>query len=255
MSVGALGANAQGLLNFTDYDTVITHIWSPQVATPTVQASGNSPATWAGAPASYTVNPDWTVGAGTIYTGVPLGGAAVNGGGANGKYQNGNNFTVQLEALGSGAAGYSASGVALSSLLPVSQYTVTSMNTGAANTYAGEFTSPNFSSSPDPGIPNAGGATPAADIALACWYNAGGDTTLAQAQTDPNGIWGESPEVAAFALAVPASLVAAGGTVALPPDQDTVSFSLQINNAVPEPSTVALGVMGVTAFLARRKKS
>jgi hypothetical protein len=105
----------------------------------------------------------------------------------------------------------------------------------------------------DPGIPGAGGKTPTADIATACWYNGGGtgDSSLSAAQSDKNGIWGESTEQADFRLTPPSSIT--GMPMALSYDGGGNSFSLQTN--APEPSSIALGVMAAGAFIARRRKN
>jgi hypothetical protein len=235
MSVGALGAYAQGTLTFTDYvyggaHPIETHIWSPSSTTPGVALSGN---TANDVPAGSTTYPNSSL----------LGGFAVNGSGANPTYQNGNNWTVQLEALGS--SGTSTS-VAISSLLPVTQYT-THLNTSGA---AGEWTT--ISVANDPGVPNAGGSTPSADIAVACWYNAGGTiTTLAAASATAGGVWGESAEVVNFQLTAPSSITGGPPGINLPEDAN----SFRLTTSVPEPSSIALGVMAAGAFIARRRKS
>jgi hypothetical protein len=236
MSVGALGASAQGTLNFTDYvyGKDVSHIWSPSSTAPTVGLTGNDAAndTPAGS-ASYTGS-------------TMLGGKAVNGSAANPTYQNGNNWTVQLEALGSSGTSVA---VPLSSLLPVTQYT-THLNTSGA---AGNWTA--LSVANDPGIPGAGGTTPSADIANAAWYNGGGtgDATLAAAKADVlNGVWGESAEVVNFQVTAPSSIT--GNPPGFNNPDNATSFRLQ-TNATPEPSSIALGLMAAGAFIARRRKS
>jgi len=240
MSVGALGAYAQGTLNFTDYDygKINTHIWSPSTTAPTTPQSGNTATDYFGTGNINTV----THGSQTYPNSFLIGGSAVNTG-ANGNFGNGNNFTVQLEALGS--SGTSTS-VAPSSLLPVSQYTST-INTTASG--AGQWRPPTIVG--DPGIPGAGGTAPTADFAVACWYNGGGTiTSLAAAQTTPGGTWGESAEVVNFALTAPSSIT--GQPQGFNNDENAVSFRL---TSVPEPSSIALGVMAAGAFIARRRKS
>jgi len=228
LSVGALAAYAQGTLNFTDYDygTIITHIWINSNPNGSLVLSGNTAA-------------DTPAGTQT-YTGfVKLGGSGVNTG-PNGLVGNGLNFTAQLEALGG-----ATTAVPLSSLHPVTQYTATFSTTAAR---AGTWTPPVISN--DPGIPGAGGIAPTADIAVACWYNAGGTiTTLAAAQASGNGIWGESPEVVAFSLTAPSSITSK--PQGFNNDQDTVSFSI---SGIPEPSTIALGLMAAGVFFARSRK-
>jgi hypothetical protein len=261
LSVGALGVHAQGTLYFTDYDNLISHIWSPPMSSPgvavagTTQVSGNSSTatmTAAGFPAQDYDTPAGT----TTYPGaIPLGGSAVSTG-ANGIYGNGTLFTVQLEALAGSTS------VALSSLLPVTQYTATlnTANTATTGTFAGQWTQPTFAS--DPGIPGTSSTGYLADIAVAAWYSgpsAGGVvgvSSLAAAETTPGAVWGESPEVVGFQTAEPQSLEPVGTIAPFPSDQTTTSFGLVQNaTASPEPGTIALGVMAAGAFLARRRKA
>jgi len=238
MSVGALGAHAQGQLVFTDYiyggaHPITTHIWSPSSTSPGVAQSGN---TASDVPAGSTTYANSTL----------LGGFAVNGSGANPTYQNGNNWTVQLEALGG-----ATTAVPLSSLLPVTQYT-THLNTSGGAAAAGEWQT--LSVANDPGVPgavNGTSGTGPADYAVACWYNGGGTiTTLAAASASTSGIWGESAEVVNAQLTEPSSVT--GGAPGIPNPETANSFRL---TSVPEPSSIALGVMAASAFLARRRKS
>jgi len=236
LSAGAMGAYAQGVLSFTDYDfgTITTHIWSPSSTTgqASVPLSGNTSAD----------TPSGT----TTYTGSVLIGGAATGSGST-AYANGNNFTVQLEALGG-----ATTAVPLTSLLPVAQYTthMNTVNNAGTGQFAGNWTPPTQNN--DPGITGASGTAPTADIAVACWYSGGGDTTLAAAKADPNGVWGESPEVVNFALTAPSSVT--GKPEGFLNDQSTASFRLT-STSVPEPGSIALGVMAAGAFIARRRKS
>jgi hypothetical protein len=87
------------------------------------------------------------------------------------------------------------------------------------------------------GVPEGGNAA----VAIAGWYNAGGTiTSLAKAQAA--GVpWGVSNLGTADALG--------GGPIAPSSPTGLDSFSL-----VPEPGTVALGVVGASAFLFHRRK-
>jgi hypothetical protein len=83
-------------------------------------------------------------------------------------------------------------------------------------------------------------------VALAAWNNEGGTITslaAAQAAGDP---WGLS----AMETLVPATGIITPSPLSNPP---ITSFSL-IATSVPEPSTIALGVMGASALLFRRRK-
>jgi len=93
------------------------------------------------------------------------------------------------------------------------------------------------------------GSTPT--LTVRAWTTSSGG--FAQAKTDPTGQWGEwtftSPPISG-----------AGSPPSLPPTltgwgNQTVSTGLELNTNVPEPSTIALGVLGVGALvLARRRK-
>jgi hypothetical protein len=237
LSAGAMGAYAQGVLSFTDYDfgTITTHIWSP-----------SSTAGQASVPLSGNTSSDTPTGT-TTYTGSVLIGGSATGSGST-AYANGNNFTVQLEALGG-----ATTAVPLTSLLPVTQYTthMNTVNNAGTGQFAGNWTPPTQNN--DPGIPGAGGTAPTADIAVAAWYNGGGTiTSLAAAQSAVGGVWGESPEVVNFALTAPSSIT--GKPEGFLNDQSTVSFRMT-TTSIPEPSSIALGVMAAGAFIARRRKS
>jgi len=214
---GAIGAFAQGTVTWSDGSaSYTTHIYGPQASG--VQVTGNAAND---IPAGTTVYD-----AGSV-----LGGAATGTG-----LGNGNNISVQLYGL-------AGTGDSLSSLQALSQYTG-HIATKAGG--AGEFVG-NAVGAGDPGIPGstaAGGAT----VALAAWFNGGGTySTLALAQSG-NQAWGFS---------APANIAGNGGQgspPATPPFIGVQSFSLTATSS-PEPSTIALGVMGASAFLLRRRMS
>jgi len=211
---GALGANAQGTVNFADEVVGFTmHIYGPQ-------ASGQSVTGNAG-----NDNPS---GSTTYDAGSMVGGSA-----SGGTLANGNNVSVELYA----AAG---AGDAESSLLPISQYS------GHAGTKAGAIGLfiPNAITGTDPGIPGTAGGT--ATVALAAWFNGGGAYTSLSAAQSASQPWGESPAVTLSGLG------GTGSPPATPPAIGVSSFSL---SSVPEPSTIALGIMGASAFLMRRRLS
>jgi len=248
--MGALSAYSQGTVFFADRQSDIAiHIFAPQTATPSTEVTGlqgNATGAATGGVGSdiyeQTAVNGFTgpavgvlvTGGSTVYTGGAIGntlsGSATPAGNFN--YNNGSDYTVELYA----APGFN---VALSALSAVSQY-VTTIATSSAN--GGAFKSITVAS--DPGIPNtaAGNAT----IALYAWYNGGTGLTLAEAQGagDP---WGVSPT----------DNLAGLGNVGSPTPNQTPdmlgleSFSLV---ATPEPSTIALGVIGASTLLFRRRK-
>jgi hypothetical protein len=221
---GALGAYAQGTVNFTEASDATILVYAPQLASPTVETTGNSAL-------------DSPAGS-TVYTGGAIGGNATATGSAG--YGNGNNYTAELY----GAAG---SGDALTSLQPLTQYSST-FGTRAAG--AGSFLG--ASPSPDPGIPGTGtAATATATVALAAWYNAGGTITSLAAAQAAKVPWGESPATSTFS----GPLGNTGAPPNTPPDlTGLTSFSLVTPSPVPEPGTITLGLMGAAAFFARRRK-
>jgi hypothetical protein len=131
------------------------------------------------------------------------------------------------------SSGYSALSLAAGSVVS-SWYNTKAGNTGVWNT---------ANTATVAGV----GANGLATIALAAWQNTGlqgAAVTLAQAQADGYA-WGVSDIVTATLT------VGAGTPVNLP--TTLTSFSL-VPGATPEPSTIALGVIGASAFLFRRRK-
>jgi hypothetical protein len=268
-----------------------THIYSPNPSAPTVEQTGNSsidfpvPGTAAGITAGMTGSP-------TVYGGSPIGGASYSGatppakiGPVSTYYQYGNLFDSQVFAL-TATDGSGPATVPFTSLSPISQY-FTTMSVNSAEG-AGFVIQPNIAS--DPGIPGTGykgsghGAASVynnAYVAVAAWYNAGGTI---------NSLYGTPTEIlagasyaspaadSAMGLGVPSgeSLVFELGGLGEPGSVNTAanvnnkapsgapdmsnggyggltSFSL-IASPIPEPSTIALCVLGACAFLARRRK-
>jgi len=84
-----------------------------------------------------------------------------------------------------------------------------------------------------------------ATVALAAWNNEGGTVnSLAAAQADGDP-WGVSNTGNTAGL---------GGGIVTPPGLPTSIDSFSLATTVPEPSTIALGVIGASAFLFRRRK-
>ncbi len=243
---GSLRAHAQGTLNFFDRQSDMTiHIYVSGSGTH-VEEFGNStgdiyayngvdanvfnnPNSNANGPVSA-MNPILNYGGSTVYTGGLIGAPTTPPGGYN--FNNGSDYTVQLYA----APGLNA---AASALLPVSQYVSTIYT---SSTLGGTFRS--VIPANDPGIPN---ATTTATIALMAWYNGGTGLTLAQAKA-ANDPWGES------LLANFGSLYT--GPPSPPYDmQGLQSFSIVGPQLppIPEPGTIALGLIGASAFLFCRR--
>jgi len=226
---GAVSGYSQGQVGWADYlnsDFQIT-IWSPQVATPTTQLTGNSPATFGN---GATTGGDIPSGAQTGYTGVPLGGSAT-GATAPTDYANGNLWSVQLYAAATGSTPVPVAGA-------VANMFTTSGNEGLYN----------VTGNPIVTIPGVAGGTSAA-LQLAAWYNAGGTINSYSAAVTagvPNGLSAIGNETIQSAPSTPPDLPGGGIT----------SFSLvgPATSNVPEPSTIALGIMGASAFLMRLRR-
>ncbi len=212
---GAVGVYAQGQIHFDDYVTTAGNQFEIQV--------------WSVQPGNSQVfgNGPSDAPAGTqTYSGAAIGGTAA-GSGPTG-YANGNNYSIELYA----AAGADA---AAGTLTAVPSALATFNTTGFAGTWdaAGGVvvTVPQV----------AVGAT--GSFQLQAWYNGGGTLSYAQAQAagDPYGSSVEANITLGGATAPPVSL------------NPITSFSLTTQQ-VPEPSTIALGVIGASAFLMRLRR-
>lgn len=244
---GAIAIFAQGSLNFTDQQVksgiqnasdAIWHVWSPDLTNPASEYQGNTSATYN----STTGLGDYPVGT-QVYTGTLIGGYTT-GGTSSSSWANGANYSAALY----GAAGTGASGTAESGGLALLVGSLTPFSTAGSAHFAGLIANapinvfvPGTSFTGDQSI-NAGNPN-SATVEMAAWYNNGGTiTTLAQAiaSTVP---YGEGNVFTVNNLG--------GGSVTPPNTLGGQGFSLV---TVPEPSTIALGVMGACAFLARRRK-
>jgi hypothetical protein len=247
LCVGAASAYSQGTINFLDRQTDMTiHIYAPQVASPGVETTGNAnSAVGVTADIYFNNGVDANIGnagvntgGATVYTGGAIGNTAAANATAAGaySYNNGSDYTVELYA----APGLNAN---LTALVPVSQY-VSTIYTSA--TLGGAFKSITVSS--DPGVPFSGAN---ATIALVAWYN-GGVSPTGLSQTALTAQYAGSP---VKGMSLLDNLAALGGTgsppAATPNLEGLQSFSLV---SAPEPSTIALGVIGASAFLFRRRK-
>jgi len=96
----------------------------------------------------------------------------------------------------------------------------------------------------------AGGST--ATVALAAWNNEGGTvTTLAAAQAANKAVPGSDPWGVSVAGNTAGLGIGGGGT---PPNLPSSITSFSLVSSVPEPSTIALGVIGASAFLMRLRR-
>jgi len=255
---GAASVYSQGQVNFTDYvggsSGFNISIWSPNPASPSVEQTGN---TASDSPAGSMHYAGTRIGG--TGNGTPSSAGGTPGTDAAG-YANGDNFTVELYA----AAGEVTSFGALSPIpaTAVSSYMADGVSLGGAGEFQQLITVNLGTGGGQTGTPGAPfvaqGA--AATFAIACWYNMGGTlTTLAGAMAAGVPL-GWSPLGAEDVAGGPGNkasalnLPAAGDSYALtdasaPPGIS--SFSLTI---VPEPSTIALGVIGASAFLMRLRR-
>jgi hypothetical protein len=248
LAAGVASGYSQGTVNFFDRQADVTiHIYAPQVASPGVETTGNANSAVGVTADIYDNNgvdanignAGLNTGGTTVYTGGAIGNTAAANPTAAGlyNYNNGSDYTVELYA----APGINAN---VTALVPVSQY-VSTIYTSA--TLGGAFKSVTVNS--DPGMPFSGAN---ATIALVAWYNGGvSPTGLSQAALTAQ--YAGSPVKGMSLLDNLASLGGTGTPPAATPDlQGLQSFSLA--TATPEPSTIALGVIGASAFLFRRRK-
>jgi len=281
LSLCAAGAFAQGSLLFSDYysENYVSQIYSPNTANPTVETQGNGAA------------PQFPVGTASYANSVPIGGSA--GIGLNYAYGNQfsvqvywtpNTYVASHLKLGStylpaiyatlettnaafsGLNGDQTADVGQGNGNPSPSY-VGTMSDGTKAQTAGFFQV----TSVDNGLygdaqtisdwNNFGTQDTAATVAVACWYNNGGLIgSLAAA----------SKAGVPYGISLPFVMTGLGEDIAdetafangnqqpgtlTPAMSGLTSFSL-IGSvvSVPEPSTIALGVLGACAFLARRRK-
>jgi hypothetical protein len=250
---GAASVYSQGQINYSDYTPGATagfviHIWSPQLATPGVETTGNSTTPFANSGAGLAGDaPTGTSNPG--YTGQMIGGSG-SGASATLNYANGDSFNVELYA-GAGTV------ATFAGLNPIPGTLTTLADGGFGNSYAGLYFptgSGLLKLDGTGGTPTvaAGGAFTAG---IAAWFNGNGTyPTLAAAQASAGAApWGVSPvgtENAGGGTANPALLPGLGNPNTLA--GGITSFSLV--TPTPEPSTIALGVIGASAFLMRLRR-
>jgi hypothetical protein len=244
---GATFAYSQGQVNYGDYNTGATtgfniHIWSPNPSAPGVEQTGNSSVAFS----FSALGGDAPTGHMNSYGGSLIGGSGSTGTSVAVNYTLGNNFDVEL---------YAANGT-LSSF-STSTFTAISGSLGQIATTSGSggliFASPTLTFNGSGSVPITAAQGASVTMAIAAWFTAGGTiTTLSAAQSTPSTPWGVSPVGTESLAANP------NPTFNLPGAGDSyttaggiTSFSLV---TTPEPSTVALGVIGASAFLMRLRR-
>jgi len=288
LSLCAAGAYAQGLLSFTDeLSGNLSQVYSPE---PTGNlTTGN--AGWVGLAGETVGNTSAQLpkGSQATYTSTPIGGQNDPNGGTPSaapysSYQYGNNYSVQIYWYQPTAAVPASHLTAGSTFLTAIYTTLLTTEPSGDGVHGNGNPSPAYAGTmattaavgagyiaPGPQSQAGGlyGETQTqsdatslsqidntAVIALACWYNAGNTiTSYAQAEAAGNVPYGISLPAYQGNLGESATDETDFGLGQSNPQQaqglNITSFSLI--NPVPEPSTIALGVMGVCAFLARRR--
>jgi len=253
---GAASVYSQGQINSSDYNSGATptsagfniHIWSPNPASPSVEQTGNSAGSIAGN-GGYNANPDFPAATpGTTYGGTLVGGSGSGVTPAAG-YANGDNFNVELYA-------------ALGTVTTFSTSTFTAVQ--SLGTLADASEGPNFA-----GMYSGGGlltlngangtiAVPsgsAVTLAVAAWYNNNGTVTSYPGVSTPgSGIISGVSSLGTENTGVNPNPPPFLPTTANGGNPGISSFSLTTTSTVPEPSTIALGVIGASAFLMRLRR-
>jgi len=260
---GAASVYSQGQVNYSDYnpETVTggvtsgfnIHVWSPQSANSAQETTGNSTTPFVANGGSGLAGDAPTGSSNPGFTGVMIGGAGT-GLSATLNYANGDDFDVELYA----GAGTLAS---FSQLSPIPATLTTLADGSFGANYAGLYFPAGSGllklggSGGTPGAPTVAGGS-AVTLGIAAWFNGGGTyTTLLAAQ-------GATPGTAPYGWS-PVGTENVGGGTGQPPflpglgDTATsaggiTSFSLV--TPTPEPSTIALGVIGASAFLMRLRR-
>lgn len=223
---GAVGVFAQGQSTLTPKSAGVIdfHIYGPN--TDNSRVSGNVSTAWS----SSNHGGDFPTGT-AAYSGSLIGGNSSGTG--TYQFQNGNAYELEVAAVqGSGPVG-------LANLIPS---TIENFSTGFTTVggtgNAGTFTSEIITV---PGTSSTGSDT--ADFQIYAWYEGNSQYTSYSA---------------ALAAGVPSGFSDpfTGGTAVAPNTPPVLSNARSFNlTSVPEPSTIALGIMGASAFLMRRRTS
>ena len=280
VSLCAAGVYAQGTLIFGDdgFEGYYSQIFSPNTANPAVETIGNTAAQNPAGTQTYPAGQYTAIGGSS-------GGVGIN-------YANGNQFTVQIywtpttyvashltagstflpgiyATLETPQAAYSGfngtSDIGQGNGNPSPSY-IGTMSDGTQAATAGYF-QVNSPPAVDNGLfgetqtqadfNNLGTQDTAATIALACWYNAGNTILSMAAASTAKVPYGISLPFTMGSLGestTDESLFNSGPTPAAAAEAMSKLTSFSLIGAVPEPSTIVLGVMGACAFLARRRK-
>jgi hypothetical protein len=221
---GAVGVYAQGTLDWNAESDWSPSFYSPDVNTPDVIFTGYSPQDIPAGTTTYTGG--WIGGGASPGTGV---GATPASGPGGYNYQTAANFEVGLYVDTSAAAVLTD----IQTLSPVSTSGITDGGISFISTVT-----------PVPGI----AAGTVVNVGLAAWYTGQGTTTsyaTALAAGFPAGY-----NISTGQLALGSTT---GTPVEITPALGLTSFSLAVAT-VPEPSTVALGIVGASAFLMRLRR-
>jgi len=246
---GAMGVYAQGTIILSDYGNGVgtIDIFAPQLATPSVQTYGQSAVD----------SPTGT----TVYTGAPLGGGT--GAVSSTDTANGSLWTVAFYAAPgvgntTGLAAAEAAGTPVATSLFQTSGGTGLANAGTAGQDSAGIWALNFGAATATTLPAGfnGGAT----IQLEAWYNGGvaspanfatqfaASPVQGVSETESLSFLGGegSPPDTTFSPALQGGVpgIVISGT-------PITSFSLE---TTPEPSTIALGVLGASTFLFRRRK-
>jgi len=232
---GAVGLHAQGALNWQSYvsGSFGITIYGVNPTSPTTQLSGQG-------------SLDTPSGSQTYGLAVPLGGTATGakaitasaaGLPTSSDVYNGNLYTAGLYVDTSAAA---VNADVLGGT-PIALSTFATSGGKGAGGYYGETSTGGIATLP---VTTAFPHSAVVSVELAAWYNGGGATSYA----------------AAVAAGAPAGHDLAGtitlnsGTSTPPTLAGAGITSFDLVQSVPEPSTIALGVIGASAFLFRRRK-
>jgi hypothetical protein len=215
------GVYAQGYLNWNANGSWEISFYSPDTTSPGTTFTGDSAQD---VPQGTTVYSGGWIGTSTS-PGAGVGVAPANSGGVN--YQSANGFVVGLYLDTSSAA-------VLSDITTGSPLATDTINAGGLAGISANAQSPLAAGS-------------LVNVGLAAWYNGSGTVTTyaeALAASDPHGYNISTGQVALGSLTgTPVAIN--GATIGL------TSFSLA---TVPEPSTIALGIVGASAFLMRLRR-